>query len=148
MNCHPDRSEPGFPVTLPSPTPAYAAFSKESRMKFANATDLNRKSGERSGGTCCSLVQHPTRPESSLVHRERSASQIFACYSACWRGVEGPRQCYLTYTVRSFLTTEPHKLRLTRLAAGAYPGRKTRLPKRFRVLREKYFGKPLDRNPP
>jgi hypothetical protein len=43
--CHPDRSEPGFPVTLRSPTPACAAFGKESRMKFANATKFDRKSG-------------------------------------------------------------------------------------------------------
>ena len=33
-------------------TAACAAFRKESRMKFANATNLDRKSGERSGGTC------------------------------------------------------------------------------------------------
>jgi hypothetical protein len=43
--CHPDRSEPGFPATRHSPTSTYAAFVKESRMKFANATNLNRKSG-------------------------------------------------------------------------------------------------------
>src|SRR5208282_575506 len=43
--CHPDRSVPGFPVTQYSPTPACAAFSKESRMKLANATKLDRKSG-------------------------------------------------------------------------------------------------------
>src|SRR5277367_607954 len=40
-----DRSVPGFPVTWYSPTPACAAFSKESRMKSANATKLDRKSG-------------------------------------------------------------------------------------------------------
>src|ERR1700691_523307 len=45
QNCHLDRSVPGFPVTRHSPTPACAAFSKESRMKFANATNLHRKSG-------------------------------------------------------------------------------------------------------
>jgi hypothetical protein len=45
MNCHPDRSEPGFPATRHSPTSTCAAFVKESRMKFANATNLNRKSG-------------------------------------------------------------------------------------------------------
>jgi hypothetical protein len=43
--CNPDRSYPGFPVTPHSPTPACAAFSKESRMEFANATNLDRKSG-------------------------------------------------------------------------------------------------------
>jgi hypothetical protein len=36
---------PGFPVTLHSPTPACAAFSKESRMKSANAPKLSRKPG-------------------------------------------------------------------------------------------------------
>jgi hypothetical protein len=43
--CHPDWSEPGFPATRPSPTSTCAAFRKESRMKFANATNLHRKSG-------------------------------------------------------------------------------------------------------
>ena len=43
--CHPDRSVPGFPATRHSPADTCAAFSKESRMKFANATNLNRKSG-------------------------------------------------------------------------------------------------------
>jgi hypothetical protein len=36
---------PGFPAALHSPTPACAAFSKESRMKFADATNLHWKSG-------------------------------------------------------------------------------------------------------
>jgi hypothetical protein len=45
QNCHPDRSEPGFPATRHSPTTTCAAFRKESRMKFANATNLDRKSG-------------------------------------------------------------------------------------------------------
>jgi hypothetical protein len=34
QNCHLDWSVPGFPATQP----ACAVFSKESRMKFANAT--------------------------------------------------------------------------------------------------------------
>ena len=45
MNCHPDRSEPGFPAPRHSPTCTCAAFVKESRMNFANATNINRKSG-------------------------------------------------------------------------------------------------------
>jgi hypothetical protein len=45
QNCHPDRSVPGFPATRHSPTTTCAAFSKESRMKFANAANLDRKSG-------------------------------------------------------------------------------------------------------
>ena len=43
--CHPDRSVPGFPATRHSQAATCAAFSKESRMKFANAANLNRKSG-------------------------------------------------------------------------------------------------------
>jgi hypothetical protein len=43
--CHPDWSVPGFPATRHSPAATYAAFSKESRMKFANATNLHRESG-------------------------------------------------------------------------------------------------------
>src|SRR5271156_2683669 len=45
QNCHPDRSVPGFPATRNTPAATCAAFSKESRMKFANATNLHRKSG-------------------------------------------------------------------------------------------------------
>jgi hypothetical protein len=44
QNCHPDRSVPGFPATRHSPTATCAAFGKESRMQFANATNLHRKS--------------------------------------------------------------------------------------------------------
>jgi hypothetical protein len=42
----------GFPTTLLSLTATYAAFSRESRMKFTNATRPDRKSGG-SRGTCC-----------------------------------------------------------------------------------------------
>jgi GNAT superfamily N-acetyltransferase len=37
--------EPRFPATPCSPTAPSAAFSRESRRKFANATELHRKSG-------------------------------------------------------------------------------------------------------
>jgi GNAT superfamily N-acetyltransferase len=37
--------EPGFPATPYSPTATCGAFSKETRTKFANATELDRKSG-------------------------------------------------------------------------------------------------------
>jgi hypothetical protein len=39
-------------------------------------------------------------------HPERSASQIDCVTQRLWRGVEGPRRCYLTHAVRSFSTTE------------------------------------------
>jgi hypothetical protein len=42
--CHPDRSVPGFPATQRWTWPC-AAFCKESRMKFANANNLDKKSG-------------------------------------------------------------------------------------------------------
>jgi hypothetical protein len=47
--CHPDRSALGFPATGHSPAATGAAFRKESRMKFANATNLHRKSGVAQG---------------------------------------------------------------------------------------------------
>ena len=43
--CHSDRSVPGFPATRLSLTAACAVFIKESRMKFADSTDIHRKSG-------------------------------------------------------------------------------------------------------
>jgi hypothetical protein len=52
QNCHPDRTRISCHASLD--TAARAAFVAESSMKFANATNLNRKSGgaQRSGGTC------------------------------------------------------------------------------------------------
>jgi hypothetical protein len=45
------RFRPKYPDFLHGapPTPACAAFIKESRMKFANASKLDRKSGVRFG---------------------------------------------------------------------------------------------------
>src|SRR5271155_4273832 len=40
-------------------------------------------------------------------HPERSASPIDCLPQRLWRGVEGPRRCYLTHAVRSFSTTGP-----------------------------------------
>jgi hypothetical protein len=51
-------SVPGFPASRPSPTPTCAAFSKESRMKFANATNLNRKSGAAEGSAVSLFSSH------------------------------------------------------------------------------------------
>jgi hypothetical protein len=47
------RFRPTYPDFLHGvpPTSACAAFIKESRMKFANASKLHRKSGVRSGRT-------------------------------------------------------------------------------------------------
>jgi hypothetical protein len=42
-------SVPGFPTTRHSPTATCAAFLKESRMKFANAPKVHRKSGAAEG---------------------------------------------------------------------------------------------------
>jgi hypothetical protein len=41
--CHPHRGEPGFPAAWHSPTSTCAAFSKESRMKFANAPRVRQE---------------------------------------------------------------------------------------------------------
>jgi hypothetical protein len=43
--CHLDRSEPGFPATRHRTRPRVRLSLKERRMKFANATNFNRKSG-------------------------------------------------------------------------------------------------------
>src|SRR5271154_5585710 len=47
FSSHVRWGEPGFPVTPLRDTTACAPFSKERRMKFAEATNLDRKSGER-----------------------------------------------------------------------------------------------------
>jgi hypothetical protein len=48
----------GFPTTLHQSTATYAAFLKESRRRFTDATKPDRKSGG-SRGTCSSLHQQP-----------------------------------------------------------------------------------------
>src|SRR5271154_1953427 len=57
----------GFPTTLHSSTATYAAFFKESRMRFTETTKPDRKSGGRRG-TCSSLS--PPTPS-----RKNSASR-------------------------------------------------------------------------
>jgi hypothetical protein len=52
-------------------------------------------------------------------HPERSASQIYRVIQRLWRGVEGPRRCYLTDAVRSFSPTEPHRAGPPRSFPGA-----------------------------
>jgi hypothetical protein len=48
--CHPDRTPNSCHAT--HDRTACASFCKESRMKLVNAIELDRNSGERSGGTC------------------------------------------------------------------------------------------------
>jgi hypothetical protein len=49
-------TEPRISYYAAPPTTTYAAFLEESRMKFADPTKLDRKSGG-SGGICSSLNQ-------------------------------------------------------------------------------------------
>ena len=44
LSSRPERTRISYLAAPPKAT--FAAFRKESRMKFANATDLDRKSGE------------------------------------------------------------------------------------------------------
>src|SRR5277367_3373000 len=53
-------------------------------------------------------------------HPERSASQIDCVTQRLWRGVEGPRRCYLTHAARSFSTTEARKQDLVRYALDGH----------------------------
>src|ERR1700683_513032 len=53
-------------------------------------------------------------------HPERSASQIDCVTQRLWRGVEGPRRCYLTHAVRSFSTTEARQQDLVRYALDGH----------------------------
>src|SRR5580698_5344111 len=45
MNCHPDRSVPGFPATLHWTQPRMRLSVRERRMMCINATKFHRKSG-------------------------------------------------------------------------------------------------------
>jgi hypothetical protein len=77
LNQHPIRTEattltfviptePRISYYAAPPTTTYAAFVAESRMKFAEPTKLDRKSGG-SGGICSSLNQHPIRTEATAL---------------------------------------------------------------------------------
>jgi hypothetical protein len=80
QNCHPDRSVPGFPTSRDPTTATYAAFRKESRMKFANATKLDRKSGVAQWRDllflCLSDLTAPDKnPDPRICHPDRSVAQ-------------------------------------------------------------------------
>ena len=83
QNCHLDRSVPGFPVTRHSPTPACEAFSKESGMKFANATNLHRKSGVAQWRDL--LFPVLTQTLRALPFRKMSFQQLLGFGCACRR---------------------------------------------------------------
>jgi hypothetical protein len=80
--CHPD---PDFLYVARSMT-ACAAFSKESRMRFANANKLHRKSGERSRGICSSPHQQQmlAAPLKLICHPERSVPGFPATQRWTW----------------------------------------------------------------
>jgi hypothetical protein len=65
--CHPDRSVPGFPASRPSPRATCAAFRKESRLMFANATNLDRKSGGAEWRDLRFLLLFRPRPPLELI---------------------------------------------------------------------------------
>jgi hypothetical protein len=67
------------------PTGACAAFIKESRMKFVNARELDRKSG-------CTLLARGTRPEPKTLVEEITQEHLidFKLPSCEERGMLGP----------------------------------------------------------
>jgi hypothetical protein len=67
--CHPD---PDFLYVAPSMT-ACAAFSKESRMRFANANKLHRKSGEAKPRDLQFALMAKRNPEAILPRHFRFA---------------------------------------------------------------------------
>ena len=79
--CHPD---PDFLYVAPSIT-ACAAFSEESRMRLANATELRRKSGGRSRGTRCAPLPNAT---AQMSHCEllRFSLNSRSCGRGCGTG--------------------------------------------------------------
>jgi hypothetical protein len=69
------RFRPMYPDFLHGapPTPAYAAFIKESRMKFASASKVHRKSGVRFGEHGAPVQnQGPWLGESNFGKSERA----------------------------------------------------------------------------
>jgi hypothetical protein len=65
-------------------TIACAAFSKESRMKLANATHTNRNPGERSGGTCGSadLLWRCFDPSLACSWKRGNSMDLISLYQA------------------------------------------------------------------
>jgi hypothetical protein len=53
-------ANPGSPTARPQPTSTCAAFSRERRMRFANAIKLDKRSGGRRGISCLAAPKIPT----------------------------------------------------------------------------------------
>ena len=83
QNCHPDRSVPGFPTSRCS-NDCVCGFLQENRMMLINATGLNRKSGERSGGTCGFF---PSLKNSDLRH---PSPLVIPTPEAQWKDLQAP----------------------------------------------------------
>src|ERR1700728_319483 len=109
--CHPERTRISYFTALPAAT--YAALRKESRMKSAEATVFDRKSGAAEGPA----VRPGSRTKVSVPlvlpqnrHPERSAltdlSRDTAVVARSRRNLDG---AYLTHAVRSFSTVKAHQ---------------------------------------
>ena len=85
MNCHPERTRISCDAALE--TAACAPFSKERRMKFANATKFNRKSGETEGSAVPRTFpgkvfrRYTNVHLRGALHQRGSASDQQACHS-------------------------------------------------------------------
>jgi hypothetical protein len=88
------RANSGFPTTLLSSTATYAAFFKESRMKFTDATKPDRKSGG-SRGTCCA----PWRQTKALRVSSQVLTKRLPCNVVADGWVEPPQKTNLDKTV-------------------------------------------------
>src|SRR5580698_1318887 len=78
MNCHPDRSVPGFPATPHWTQPRVRLSVRERRMKCINATKFHRKSGGAQWRDLLFLpITNDLREKSHppLCHPDRSVAQ-------------------------------------------------------------------------
>jgi hypothetical protein len=73
LSSRPERTRISCHATLDKA--ACAAFRKKSRMKFFNASNFDRKSGERNGGIC------GFSSDSHAVLYQRLSASVMACSS-------------------------------------------------------------------
>jgi hypothetical protein len=103
FSAHVRWGEPGFPVTRLRDTTACAPFSEERRMKLAEATNLDRKSGEHGapvwslrGGGQAKSSRFPTGLIGTSLNFTLSASRPRCFRSACL-GTSTRRGSYCGY---------------------------------------------------
>src|ERR1700691_4503449 len=108
MNCHLDRSVPGFPATLHWTGPRVRLSVRERRMKCTNATKFHRKSG------VAQWRDLQCAPRASRIFRTKSKPLSLLRLTPCLRFARPIHECFATFGPPPVLV---HKKKLPHSAA-------------------------------